>query len=170
MKYRDYATHGQLKLFYVSGRGLTHQTHKNPKERNKKRKGVATSLVRRPGRPARSGRIVAKWRTLRLVRSVLGPRADRLRTCTPLFIVDDSREGFADLRAEDERPTKRQQVKQAPDTEREKIHARAPDSKPERERKKKEWDRNHKKSFSIHPRAKRRGRRTGPSTRERQEA
>ena len=31
--YRDYATHGQLTLFYVSGRGLTTHTHKTPNEK-----------------------------------------------------------------------------------------------------------------------------------------
>ena len=42
-----------------------------------------------------------------LDRAVSGLRADRLGPCSPFLVVDDSREGCADSRAEGERSTKR---------------------------------------------------------------
>ena len=92
-----------------------------------KRKGVATSLsassllgpLVRTGWWQNGARSVssAQYRDHGLIAPAPG---------SPLLVVDDSREGCADSRADDERPTKRQQVKQAPDT-RGKIHARAPE-------------------------------------------
>ena len=129
-----------LNYFYFNGRGLTTHTHtQTQNKRNKK----GTSLPCRPGRPARSGLIVAKWRTLRLVRSVSGPRADRLRTCSPLFVVDGSREGFTDSRAENERPTKKGSRSNKPPILRRKKTTRARQTPSQRERKK-ERDRNQK--------------------------
>ena len=65
--YRELPTHGKLDtiLLYKTRPHDTHtRTNKNPEKEIKEK----PSLLCRPGRPARSGRIVAKWRTLRLVR------------------------------------------------------------------------------------------------------
>ena len=65
--YRDYRHTESLTLFLLKDEASHTQTRTNKTPKEIKEKGK-TFLLCRPGRPARSGRIAAKWRTLRLVR------------------------------------------------------------------------------------------------------
>ena len=57
----EYATHGSTYTILIYPRQAPPHKHLHINPIKQREKEVATSLLRRPGRPARSGRIVAKW-------------------------------------------------------------------------------------------------------------